>query len=149
MPRTPGIDLSDVIVNIESVVTDLSGIEGKLNYIKPTDTVRFSNNAEITGTAGAVLRTIRVFRHGWIRLKFQAKNDGGAYAASIRPVLKINNVSLVYDGVGSESYQSYTVDIPIAAGDLVQLTADITAIATYIKNVEVCYDFATEEGEII
>jgi len=109
----------------------------RLVNIRPSDTLRISNDAEksIKSTAWTRMKEIASGVAGAWRVRFELKTPNSAYEADGR-VYKNNEGVGLTRSTTSTSYVAFTEDLPFAQGDAVQLFAHGAAsdVAAYVRN---------------
>ena len=114
-----------------------------------SDTLRTSADTErsFTGLEMEIVKSIRVFVRGTIRVSFELRNTDSAYPA--RGQIYKNGVPH-----GSErktlslSYVTFTEDIEVTEGDYVQLAIG-GAPTTFCRNFRIYYDYRTYDNIVI
>jgi hypothetical protein len=111
----------------------------------PSGTLRASADVERTvGGNWRKIKEILVFIDGWIRVSFE-----GTYTSSSSPSGGAGRIYVNGVAIGAERsfpkdvWQTYTEDIHVSKGDLVQIYASADSSTTRIRNFRLYWDYNT------
>ena len=112
----------------------------------PSGTLRASADVEKATTSSdwRKIKEIQVFIDGLIRVSFEGTYTPSSYPSGGAGRIYVNGVAIGAERSFSENvWQTYTEDIHVSKGDLVQIYASATRSTTRIRNFRLYWDYNT------
>jgi hypothetical protein len=134
--------IDKTLPQVAVVVSDIwKYIDRRLTFIKPTDTIRHSNDDEKTTTAVSPvkLKEIYVLVPGFYRVKWDMRISDPAYSVSGRIYVN-GSATDIWFGYSGTGYSTFSGELFLGYGDKVQLYGYVTGATGYFRNFRLCGD---------
>lgn len=146
-------DSANVSGSLHAKVSEFRNFAGAYLALKgsiASDTLRTSADTERshTGPGIEIVKSIRVFVRGTIRVSFELRSASSEFPAQGR-IYKNGDPHGSVRHTTSLSYVTFTEDIEVTEGDYVQLAIGGIPTTSFCRNFRIYYDYRTYDNVVI